>query len=178
MSCGRFWNGRGRWWLTVLLATAGCGGGPPPAVELRPVTATEVLAAVRAPGAKAVLVNMWATWCVPCRQEFPDLMNLTRAYRDRGLRVIFVSWDHERTAAETFLVQQGVDFPAFLKTGDQGDTQFIEQFEPRWSGAFPATMLYDGRGMLRDFWEGRVSSTELERRVLAVLTANQTGEQP
>jgi thiol-disulfide isomerase/thioredoxin len=56
-------------------------------------SAADVLAAVRAPGARAVLVNIWATWCVPCREEMPDLLRLRRTYADRGLRLILVSGD-------------------------------------------------------------------------------------
>src|SRR4029453_6213784 len=58
--------------------------------ELRTATADQVLEAVRAPGAEVVLVNVWATWCAPCREEFPELVRLERDYRGRGLGLVVV----------------------------------------------------------------------------------------
>jgi thiol-disulfide isomerase/thioredoxin len=113
--------------------------------------------AVREPGAKVVLVNMWASWCGPCRQEFPDLVKLARNYRERGLRVVLVSWDDKAGDAQKFQQKQGVDFPSYIKSGDQSDTKFIEVFEPQWTGEFPATMIYDGTSKLRYYWEGKRS---------------------
>jgi thiol-disulfide isomerase/thioredoxin len=136
---------------------------------LTPVTAADILKSVRSPGASAVLVNLWATWCDPCREEFPDLMRLARKYRSRGLRVLLVSADHRDDAAavERFLSDQGVDFPTYLKV--EKDQPFIDSLEKRWTGALPATLLFDGRGRQRGFWEGPVAMGELEKEIVEVL---------
>jgi thiol-disulfide isomerase/thioredoxin len=138
-------------------------------VVVQPATAEQVLARVRAPGARVVLVNMWATWCPPCREEFPDLVRLERAYRDRGLRLIFVSgdFDSELPQVKQFLAEQGVHRPTLLKTGD--DMRFIDAMDRRWSGALPATWIYDGSGRVRDFWEGKASYDKFEQKILQVL---------
>jgi thiol-disulfide isomerase/thioredoxin len=117
------------------------------------------------------VVNVWATWCTPCREEFPDLLRLHRAYRERGLRLILVSADFEDRVDEVrgFLDREGVDFETFLKTGD--DMHFIDRLDPKWSGALPATFVYDGRGALRNFHEGRTSYAELEPLVTAAMSA-------
>jgi len=57
---------------------------------------------------KVVLVDFWASWCVPCRESFPWLNAMQAKYGDRGLVIIGVNLDHERTDAERFLK----DFPA------------------------------------------------------------------
>ena len=134
-----------------------------------PATSKNILLAVREPGAKVVLVNMWATWCGPCREEFPDIVRLAKNYRDRGLRVVFVSWDVDDAVTRRFLAQQGVDFPSYIKADSERDPAFIDAIEPRWTGAFPATMIYDGTGKTRDFWEGKASYAQIEQRVLEVL---------
>ncbi len=136
---------------------------------LLPGTAAQVLAAVRAPGANVVVVNVWATWCIPCREEFPDLLRLRRSYRDRGLRLVLVSGDFpsERDAALGFLAEQGVDFPTYLKEG--GDMEFIDTLDKRWSGALPATFVYDSSGTLRHFREGKTSYADFETMVQGVL---------
>lgn len=57
---------------------------------------------------KVVLVDFWASWCVPCRDSFPWLNAMQSKYGDRGLVIIGVNLDHERADAERFLK----DFPA------------------------------------------------------------------
>jgi thiol-disulfide isomerase/thioredoxin len=157
--------------LTVTLAIAllaGCASrAQGPAFE--PANADRVLAAVREPGAKAVLVNVWATWCVPCRAEFPDLMQVARELRPEGLRVVLVSadWDESLPQARAFLAQHGVDFASYHKTGD--DMQFINTLDSLWTGALPATLLYDGAGHRVRFWEGRQSYETFSRAVREVL---------
>jgi len=163
----------------ALAAGAGCGtdaqrtakAPEATAPPLRPATATEVLQAVRAPGARMTFVNAWATWCGPCREEFPALMALARAYRDRGLRLVLVSCDFEEQlpAARRFLGEQGVDFETLLKSGD--DMEFIDTLNPRWTGALPASFVYDAQGRLMRFHEGKATYAEMEQMVLQALAA-------
>ena len=60
---------------------------------------------------KVVLVDFWASWCVPCRQSFPWLNEMQAKYGARGLVVIGVNVDRERAEAERFLQQTPADFP-------------------------------------------------------------------
>lgn len=148
-------HGRRAILAAVLGLCLGASGGSTPEPPLVPATAGQVLEAVRRPGARAVLLNVWATWCVPCVEEFPDLVRLQREYGPRGLRLVLVSMDfglEREERVREFLKRHGVDFESYLKAGD--DMEFIDQLEPRWSGALPATLLYDGRGVLRELWEG------------------------
>jgi thiol-disulfide isomerase/thioredoxin len=136
---------------------------------IRPAAASQILAAVRAPGARVVVLNVWATWCVPCREEFPDLMRIALASRPQGLRLVLVSadFDDQIPAVRRFLRERGVDFPSYLKTGD--DMEFINALNPRWSGALPATFVYDGSGRQVYFHEGRVPTRDLEQAVRQAL---------
>lgn len=148
--------------LSALLA--GCGRSENlPAVS--PATAREVLAATRNTGAKLVLVNLWASWCGPCRAEFPDLLKLERAYRERGLKVVLVSWDETADDARKFLAQQGVEFPSYIKSPAERDETFLEAFGSKWTGALPATFLFDGAGKLVDSWEGMASYETFQQKV-------------
>jgi thiol-disulfide isomerase/thioredoxin len=175
--------------LVALLAAAGCtkpasDGRPPLSTAasdatlpaLRPGTVEQVLGAVREPGARAVLVNVWATWCVPCREEFPDLVRAGRDYRDRGLRLIFVSTDFpaDTTNARRFLAAHGVDFPTWIEQGQ--DMHFIDAMDSRWTGALPATFLYDGAGRLVWFHEGKVTADTLRARLEATLASGTPGQ--
>lgn len=142
---------------------------------LIPAKAADVLDAVRQSRGKVVLVNVWATWCEPCKEEFPALLRLDRELRGKGFKLILVSADFPdlRPQVERFLADHAVDFPTFLK--DEPDDQFISALEPRWSGALPATILFDPSGARRQFWEGKSTYDVLVARVGALLAAGARG---
>ncbi len=160
-------------WIALFsLAGMLAGCGEPKNLVLptvTPATSKEVLAATHDSGAKAVLVNMWASWCGPCRMEFPDLVKLQKDYESRGLKVVFVSWDDTPEIAAKFLAKQGVTTPSFIKSNSQGDQSFVESLSPKLTGAIPATLIYDNTGKLRDLWEGSVTYEEFAQKVNAVL---------
>lgn len=137
--------------------------------EIIPSELPKIMEAVRKPGAQAVLLNVWATWCDPCVEEMPDILRFYRDHRDRGLRLILVSADDidEKAGVEKFLASKGVDFPSFLKQGD--DMEFVNGLERKWRGNLPASFLYDGRGGKRHFWPGTVTYAVLEKKVGEVL---------
>ena len=155
--------------VSIALLFLGCDASQTD-LQLTPATAAEVMAAVKNADANAVLVNVWATWCVPCVEEFPDIVAVYRQYKNRGLKVVFVSVNFEDQAddARAFLKAQGVDFPTYLKLSD--DRAFINTLDPNWSGAMPATWIYDGAGEKRHFWTGKASREQLEKKIRDVLS--------
>jgi thiol-disulfide isomerase/thioredoxin len=118
-----------------------------------------------------VLVNFWATWCVPCREEFPDLVRLEKAYRDRGLRVLGVSADlaKDLPKIEKFLAAARPDFPNYCKKSGGDDQDFIESVDPNWGGELPFTVLYAKDGKKARTLSGKQSYADLERAVSALL---------
>ena len=138
-------------------------------VTVERVTHEDVFDAIAARGARVTVVNFWATWCVPCIEEFPYFTRLGEAYADRGVEVMFVSADFpdEGAAVVDFLAEQGVTGTSFLK--DETTTPFVNAFHQDWSGALPATFIYDAEGDLATFWEGKTTYDDLEREVTAVL---------
>ncbi len=87
----------------------------------------------------------------------------------QGLKVILVSADDDEdmAAVKKFLAEEGVDFPAYIKA--EKDQPFIDGLGKQWTGALPATFLYDGSGKLHDFWEGGVTFNVFEQKVVEVL---------
>jgi thiol-disulfide isomerase/thioredoxin len=130
-----------------------------------------ILATVRAPGARAVLVNVWATWCDPCREELPAIARFYRQHRAQGLRLVLVSADDEASGPEIthVLAAAGMpgDTPSFIKHGD--DMKFIDGLDRRWSGALPASFLFDGGGHERRWWGAPVTAHDLELGVAGLL---------
>ncbi len=169
--------------LTALLAlVAGCGNfgsgtfagssSHPDTLAIESVTASQVLALARQPGAAATLVNVWATWCGPCREEFPALVSLAERRRDDGLRVLFVSADFEdqAPAARAFLAEHHAPGPWLIK--GEKDMEFINNLDRRWTGALPATLIYDAKGQPVAFWEGGADSARFEAAVAPLLNDN------
>jgi thiol-disulfide isomerase/thioredoxin len=126
--------------------------------------------AVEGQRGKVVLVNFWATWCAPCRKEMPGLAAISKKYAARGMTLLTVSADEPEDApsAEAFLRKSGVAGPAFLKR-TRDDDAFIRALDPKWSGALPATFLYDRQGRkVRSFF-GEVELYEVEAAVAKLL---------
>ncbi len=97
---------------------------------------------------KVLLVNVWATWCVPCREEFSDLVRLAEFYRGEPVAVIGVSADYPdelESKVRPFLLKMKADFPNFIQNFAK-DEQFINFMNRNWQGDLPATFIYDESG--------------------------------
>ncbi len=144
-----------RLWIFGIFFCFNCGG-----FELRPITVDELLREVRSyRGEKAVLVNIWATWCKPCVDEFPMIVNLENSEKD--LKVIFVSADFidNKKEVKKFLIQQNLKEDLFIKS--QKDQKFIDGLHKDWTGALPFTILFGKTtGKVVDYWEGERSKKE------------------
>ena len=139
---------------------------PPESDFLRQGTPADVRAAVLAePTPQLTVVNFWASWCEPCKREFPTFLRLRREFAARGVRVIFVSIDDgsDFAEAEGFLREHGVDVPSFYK-GTQS-LNFVAELFPGWTGAVPATLLLAPDGAVLESWEGDTTWDELAKKV-------------
>jgi thiol-disulfide isomerase/thioredoxin len=124
---------------------------------------------IRSSEAKLKLLNVWATWCGPCIEEFPILLQLRQEYQGQGFELIFVSTDmlEELDKVEYFLKEQGLDFVSYIK--EESDENFIRAMNTNWSGALPASFLYNQSGELVDFWTGDLTYEEFESKIKAFL---------
>ncbi len=117
-----------------------------------------------------LLVDFWATWCAPCREEMPQLVRLSRDLKPKGLRLVTVSCDEpeDRTKAAQFLAQAGVSEPGYLKQAAE-DEAFINLVDKKWSGALPALFLYDRSGRLVRTFTGETEMPVLEEALRKLL---------
>ena len=134
-------------------------------LSLTPLTASQVRDLVSESKGHVVWVNVWATWCQPCVEEFPILLDLQKKHQEKGLKLILLSADSSSNRKETigFLKKQGVVFPTYIKSGS--DQEFIDGLSKKWQGSLPANFLFGRNGELIDFWEGEISRKEIETRV-------------
>ena len=94
------------------------------------------------------VVNFWATWCKPCREEIPFLQQLARKEAGQKLRVVLVSLDTEDGAIDripAFLSEVAPDVPAIVLTDE--DPAWGKTIDRVWTGNLPTTIIY--RGELR-----------------------------
>jgi thiol-disulfide isomerase/thioredoxin len=97
---------------------------------------------------KPLLVTFWATWCEPCRDEYPMLNELAKQYAPQGLHVVGVSLDQDGDLIlmRRFLARYKPIFPNYRKKKGEEDA-FIQAVMPGWNGSIPASVFYakDGR---------------------------------
>ena len=97
---------------------------------------------------KPLLVTFWATWCEPCRDEYPMLNELAKEYAPRGLHVVGVNLDDDGDLIlmRRFMARYRPVFPNVRKKKG-GEAEFVESVLPGWKGAIPASFFYakDGR---------------------------------
>ena len=119
---------------------------------------------------KVLLVNFWATWCVPCRQEMPALAKLEAKLKSKGLMLVTISADEpeDDATAQAFLAQAGITVPAYLKQA-KNDEKFITAIEAKWSGALPALFLYDKTGKKAQSFVGETGLKVLEAAITKLL---------
>jgi thiol-disulfide isomerase/thioredoxin len=121
--------------------------------------------------ARPLLVNFWATWCDPCREEFPDLLQINSDYGRLGLEFAAVSLDDRTeltTGVPAFLAEMKAQVPAYLLNVNDPEPA-IKYLDNSWSGALPATFLYDEDGKVVYKHFGRVPVGELRAAINKVV---------
>lgn len=157
--------------LFLLFAQRGMGQSSAQFPVVEKVDYRKILEMVGRNRGNVTLVNVWATWCDPCREEMPFLVKLRNNYRDRGLEVIIVSADDIDKAdslVPATLKKFGVDFQTYIDQ-DSTDEAFINGMDPQWSGALPTTFIYNKERHLVKTMLGGKSYEAFEKEVTKLL---------
>ncbi|HEY7112825.1 MAG TPA: TlpA disulfide reductase family protein [Thermoanaerobaculia bacterium] len=161
----------GRPALAGLLAAAVLGAATLPAGLSGELDAAGLASRIAQEKGRVVLVNFWATWCEPCREEFPSLSRLDAAYRSKGLTVLGVSTDlaSQMPGVEKFLAAQKPSFPNYRKKSGGDDQVFIDAVDKSWGGDLPFTVLYARDGRKARVLAGQQSYAAFEKEIQSLL---------
>jgi thiol-disulfide isomerase/thioredoxin len=159
--------------LCVLLASLAAPAqrrkytGAKPKIVVEPINTDALKTLLTQQRQRPLLVNFWATFCDPCRDEFPDLVKIDKAYRPQSLEFVTVSLDDVsdiKTSVPEFLGSMKATMPAYLlDVSDPEDA--INAVDPKWRGDLPATYLYNEKGEIVYKHIGRVDAAELRAEI-------------
>jgi thiol-disulfide isomerase/thioredoxin len=146
-------NGIRRLPIVALLAAfvafawpAAATDGSPPAPEFKLANRAGGELTLSGLKGQVVMINFWASWCGPCRQEFPALDQIYSKYKPMGFQMIAINVESEKADAERFLGQTPVGFPILFDPDNKVSGNYGVS-------AMPTTFLVDRQGRLR--WQHR-----------------------
>jgi thiol-disulfide isomerase/thioredoxin len=114
---------------------------------------------------RPLVLNFWATWCVPCVEEMPDLQALREVYLPRKLEVLGLAIDNAK-AVQEFRQRLGIRYP--LLVAGSGGTELARALGNN-SGGLPHTVLLDASGAVRYSHLGRIKIAELKQAIETAL---------
>ena len=137
----------------VMTGTAFGAGGPAPAFTLTALSGDQQ--ALSQYKGQVVMVNFWATWCGPCRQEMPVLDQMYKKYKPAGFTLIGVSIDKEAPAVKELLARKPVSYPVLLDPANQVSKAYHV-------AEMPSSVIIDRRGQIRYIHRGYKPGDENE----------------
>jgi peroxiredoxin len=109
-----------------------------------------------------VLVNLWATWCPPCREEMPTLQAFYEKYKPLGFVLIAIDQGETGELVRSFVAEFGLSFPVWMDEYSRASRAFNTM-------SLPSSYVVDRRGRIRLMWIGGISEVNLELSVPAVI---------
>lgn len=109
-----------------------------------------------------VLVNLWATWCPPCREEMPTLQAFYEKYKDDGFVLIAIDQEETQEIVQPFVNEFGLTFPVWLDLEYEAQRKFNTM-------NLPSSYVIDREGVVRLMWIGGISKRNLEKFVPDVI---------
>jgi thiol-disulfide isomerase/thioredoxin len=120
---------------------------------------------------RALLISVWATWCAPCVEEFPDIVRIANEMKDQKIDFVGVNADDfgdETSKVMPFITGQKASYKFYIAKLEGEDT-FIDAFDKKWGGGIPATFIYDSQGHKKVFLLGKQSYQSLKAAIQRVV---------
>jgi thiol-disulfide isomerase/thioredoxin len=134
------------------------------AQDFREVSFSQVDSLLNKDHEKLYVVNFWATWCKPCVAELPYFRKSAEKYKDDPVEFLFISLDfgaQVESKLKPFLQKDPLPGTSWW-LNEKKLHRFIDQVDPRWSGAIPITLFLKGGPGDKLFWEGELDQGKLD----------------
>lgn len=122
---------------------------------------------------RPLVVTFWATWCEPCRDEFPMLVALYKQYAPEGLAIFGVSLDDDADMhlVRRFLARNEPGFPNYRQKPGVDVDAFYRGVNPAWNGTMPETVFYGRDGRIAGHFIGEQPRTAFDRAIRLILAS-------
>jgi thiol-disulfide isomerase/thioredoxin len=104
---------------------------------------------------RPVLINFWATWCPPCREEMPALERIERKWAERDAAVIVINFEEDEATIQRYLAENGLSLPVFQDSSGEAAQKLDITY-------LPTTLFVDSAGVIRSRNEGSLSQGQME----------------
>ncbi|HET9831591.1 MAG TPA: TlpA disulfide reductase family protein [Vicinamibacterales bacterium] len=113
---------------------------------------------------KVILLDFWATWCVPCKQEIPGFIELQKKYGGRGLQIVGISVDDSLNLAKQYATQMQMNYPILLAEGKE---DILKAYDP--IPSIPVSIIIDRGGRIVSRHLGIASMDVFEQEIVPLL---------
>ncbi len=158
----------------VLPGLAACSEAPDRA-GLMPISSDELRAVLDRERGRVVILNLWATWCVPCLKEIPDLMRVEDSFADDGVTLVAVGMDDpaDFDRVDGFRREHFPEFSSYLRSTPDMDS-IVSVVDPVWNELLPTTYLIHADGSVAKRIQGKKSYDDFVDEIDALLENRKT----
>lgn len=151
--------------FTFLLCASLCFGQQIPSVKV-----TELAKTIRE-SKGPLIVNFWATFCIPCMQEMPHFQQMAEKYKAQGVSILFVSLDLKGYYPDSIIkaVKKHNIFQPVAWLNETNADYFCPKIDSSWSGGMPSSLLVNNATNYHRFFEEQMSAEELESAIQEML---------
>lgn len=143
-------------------------------IVVEEVNKTKLEKLIKNRNGKILFLNVWASWCPPCKKEFPDLVKLAEKYKNKRVEFVGLSVDDKsdlESEVIPFLEKNNVNFKIYIQNFDKVE-DLINFLNPAWRGEIPTTFIYDKKGVRQKFIIGMRDFDSFDKEIQAVLNSN------
>lgn len=142
----------------------GCASSPNQ-VRIVPISPEEIPALIATHSSDSLLViNIWATWCIPCIEEFPDFLRVQNQFAKEPVTFKFISVDFSDQTESILKFLQKTSFQGTMYHKSGSDEAFINQFSSDWDGSIPVTFIFRRDSLLHTF-HGKTTQQQLMEKI-------------